>query len=426
MRVLLTGATGFIGRAVALALRQRGHTVVRAMRHPPAGDPDALQVDFAAVPGRDWWTPRLHGIDAVVNTVGILRESGRQRFQALHTEAPAELFRACAAAGVGAVVQVSALGADAAAGSAYHRSKKAADDVLRGLPLRAGIVQPSLVYGPGGTSAALFSTLAVAPLLPFPDGGRMLVQPVHLDDVVEGLVRLVEAPPDGVATLVFAGPRPLPMREYLARLRAALGEPRRQWIVPIPAGLFGAGAAIAGRLPGSMLDGDTAGMLLAGNATQDNALPALLGREPLAPDAFIAPAARETARRDAMLSLWLPVLRVALALMWIWTAVVSFGLYPVEDSRALLARVGLQGTVATFALYGAAVLDLVLGVLTLAAPARWRRLVWLAQIALVAGYTVLVTFFLPEYWLHPYGPVSKNLPILAAIALLWALEPRGR
>lgn len=425
MRVLLTGATGFIGRAVARALRQRGHAVVRAMRRASA-DADALQVDFADVPRSAWWAPRLEGIDAVVNAVGILRETGDQSFEALHTAAPVELFRACAVAGVSRVVQVSALGADGSARSAYHRSKKAADDVLRALPLRAAIVQPSLVYGPGGTSAALFNKLAVAPVLPFPQGGRMRVQPVHLQDVVEGIVRLVEAPPERVATFAFAGPRPLALREYLADLRSALGEPGRQWIVPVPAFLFRAGAAIAAHLPGSMLDRETADMLLAGNAARDNALPALLGREPLPPRAFVAPAARESARREAALDLWLPVLRVALALMWLWTAAVSFGLYPVQDSHALLARVGLQGGLATIALYGAAALDLLLGVLTLAVPARWRRPVWLAQLALVGGYTVLVTAFLPEYWLHPYGPVSKNLPILAAIALLWALEPPAR
>ena len=60
------------------------------------------------------------------------------------------------------------------------------------------------------------------------------------------------------------------------------------------------------------------------------------------------------------------------------------------------------------------------------APARWRRGVWLAQLALIAGSTLLITLFLPEYWLHPYGPISKNLPVAAAIALLWALEPRRK
>lgn len=426
MRVLLTGASGFIGRAVAHALRARGHVVVRALRHPLPADTDVMQADFASVPARDWWAPRLGDVDAVVNAVGILREQPGQSFRALHTDAPVELFHACAAAGVGAVVQVSALGADASARSAYHLSKKAADDVLRALPLRGAIVQPSLVYGPGGTSAALFNKLAMAPVLPFPMAGRMLVQPVHIDDVVQGIVRLVEAPPQPVETFAFAGPRPLQMREYLGELREALGQHGRQWVVPVPVPLFRAGAAVAGQLPGSMLDAETADMLLAGNAAPVNGLPPLLQREPVAPRAFVAPPTRETARRQAALDLWLPVLRVALALLWLWTAIVSFGLYPVQDSYELLARVGLYGTLATFALYGAAVLDLVLGVLTLAAPAHWRRRVWLAQLALIAGYTVLITFFLPEYWLHPYGPISKNLPILAAIGLLWALEPPAK
>jgi uncharacterized protein YbjT (DUF2867 family) len=423
MRVLLTGATGFIGRALAQALEQRGHAVVRVQRRPAAAG-EVVQADFAAVPARDWWLPRLAGIDAVVNAVGILREQPGQSFRALHHEAPAELFRACAQAGVRCVVQVSALGADASATSRYHLSKKSADDVLRALPLAGAIVQPSLVYGPGGTSAALFNKLAVAPVLPFPQAGRMAVQPVHIDDLVQGIVQLVEAPPPRVQTLSFAGPRPLPLREYLGDLREAMGESRRQWIVPVPRALFRTGAALAGHLPGSMLDRETADMLLAGNATQHNGLAALLPRPPREPRAFIAAAASETARREAVLDLWLPVLRVALALMWLWTAVVSFGLYPVQDSYALLARVGLHGSIATMALYGAAALDLVLGVLTLAAPARWRRWVWLAQLALIGGYTVLISFFLPEYWLHPYGPISKNLPILAVIALLWALERR--
>ncbi|MCD6078701.1 MAG: hypothetical protein K0R89_2639 [Ramlibacter sp.] len=424
MRILLTGATGFIGRAVAQALEQRGHAVVRVQRRAGAPGQEVVQADYAGVPSRDWWLTRLQGVDAVVNAVGILRERHGQTFRALHADAPAELFRACAAAGVGTVIQVSALGADEGARSGYHLSKKAADDVLRALPLRGAIVQPSLVYGPDGASAALFNKLAVAPVLPFPQGGRMPVQPVHIDDLVQGIVGLVESPPHRIETLAFAGPRPLPLREYLAELRAALGESGRQWIVPMPAPLFRLGAAAAGRVPGSMLDGETADMLLAGNAARDNGLARLLARPPRPPRDFIAPAAREAARREAVLDLWLPVLRVALAFMWFWTAVVSFGLYPVRDSYALLAQVGLQGAIATLALYGAALLDLLLGVLTLASPARWRPWVWLAQLALIGGYTVLITVFLPEYWLHPYGPISKNLPILAAILLLWALEPR--
>lgn len=426
MRVLLTGASGFIGRHLAAALEGRGHQVLRVQRQRHAAGAEVLQADFATVPGRRWWLPHLAGVDAVVNAVGILREGPGQSFEALHTAAPAELFHACAAAGVPAVVQVSALGADESARSDYHRSKKAADDVLRGLPLRAAIVQPSLVYGAGGTSAALFDKMAVAPLLPLPAGGRMLVQPVHVDDAVAGIVALLEQPPPRPSTFAFAGPRPQSLRDYLSQLRGALGEEGPLRTVPVPAPLFQLGASFAAKLPGSMLDRETADMLLAGNATGHNALPELLQRPPREVRAFIPAASAAAQRREAVLELWLPVLRIALGLLWLWTAVVSLGLYPVQDSYALLARVGLHGALATVALYGAALLDLLFGVLTLVLPAPRRRLLWLAQLALIAGYTLLITLFLPEQWLHPYGPISKNLPLAAAIALLWALEPRGR
>lgn len=426
MRVLLTGASGFIGRAVAAALAQRGHAVVRATRGGAGDAHDVLRADFAEVPSRAWWAARLAGVDAVVNTVGILRETRRQSFDALHTRAPVELFHGAAAAGVPCVVQVSALGADASARTAYQLSKKAADDVLRGLPLRGAVVQPSLVYGPGGTSAALFERLAVAPLLPFPAGGRMQVQPVHVEDVVQGIVALVEAPPPRVETFEFAGPDVVALRDYLAQLRSAMGEAGPLRVIPVPAPVFRMTATMAGVVPGSMLDRATADMLLAGNVAARNSLPEVLGRAPRAIADFIPPADADAHRQQAVLALWLPVLRVALALMWIWTGIVSLGLYPVEESYALLARVGLHGALASIALYGAALLDVVLGVLTLAAPARWRRTVWLGQLLLIGGYTALISLFLPEFWLHPYGPILKNLPLLAAIALLWALEPSVR
>ena len=76
---------------------------------------------------------------------------------------------------------------------------------------------------------------------------------------------------------------------------------------------------------------------------------------------------------------------------------------------------------AAWALYGAALLDLALGAATLFLR-RGRRPLWLMQIGLILGYTALITVWLPEYWLHPYGPVLKNLPMLAAIWMLYAFE----
>ncbi|MEJ7928987.1 SDR family oxidoreductase [Ramlibacter sp. AN1015] len=431
MRILITGATGFIGRSLALALLHDGHELVCAVRDParldlPPGRWRALQADLARVPDRSWWQHRLQGMDAVVNAVGIIREAPGQSFAALHERAPSELFHACAAAGVGVVVQISALGADAQAHSRYHLSKRAADDTLRALPLRGAVVQPSLVYGVGGASAALFNRMAAAPMLALPRAGRMEVQPVLIDDVVAGIRALLAQPPQEVRTIAFVGPAPMPLADYLRGLRRALRIAGPLPVLPLPVGLFLMGARLAGRLPGSLLDAETAGMLLQGNAAPAQAFQALLGRPPRGVPEFVPATLAEGVRARAVLDVWLPVLRVALAFLWIWTAVVSLGLYPLEGSYALLARVGLSGWVATVALYGAALLDLVLGLLTLACPSRWRRLLWLAQLGLIGGYTLLITVFLPEYWLHPYGPISKNLPIVAALGLLWALEPAPR
>jgi hypothetical protein len=75
------------------------------------------------------------------------------------------------------------------------------------------------------------------------------------------------------------------------------------------------------------------------------------------------------------------------------------------------------------ALYGAAALDLLLGLLSLSA--RRRPSLWLIQIAVIVGYTIIVTVKLPEFWLHPYGPMLKNLPMLAAIWAVYELERRA-
>ena len=88
MRVLVAGASAFIGRALTEALVREGHQVIRASRR------GELAVDFASVPDARWWQPRLEGVQAVVNAVGVLRESRELTFEALHTRAPIEIFDA--------------------------------------------------------------------------------------------------------------------------------------------------------------------------------------------------------------------------------------------------------------------------------------------------------------------------------------------
>lgn len=127
--------------------------------------------------------------------------------------------------------------------------------------------------------------------------------------------------------------------------------------------------------------------------------------------------------RLAVLSAWRPLMmRGVLALIWIWTALCSVWLYPVADSLALLEQVSLQGSFARLALYGAAGLDLLLGVATLAWPGR--RLWWM-QMALIGIYTLIIAIALPEFLFHPFGPVLKNAAVLALLLMLLSEEDRA-
>ncbi|MBQ5938758.1 SDR family oxidoreductase [Massilia sp. AB1] len=429
MRILLTGASGFIGQHLLQALLAEGHQVVCAMRKPKSdSDPriTTIHADFANDTEQSTWLARLSGIDAVINTVGIFRESGSQTFERLHTETPRALFAACAESHeVQMVIQLSALGADHEAQTRYHLSKKAADDYLASLPVRAWIVQPSLVYGPEGASARAFRTLASMPFTLRFGSAPQLVQPIHIDDLVAAIAgllrhRLTIPPEQGTAMRVpLVGPQAMPFTDYLAALRKAMGMGRLH-VLPVP-GPLARLAAKAGRLlPGALLDEDALSMLDRGNTGDPSLATRLIGHPPRPVSQFITNPGAERTR--AKLGWLLPVLRYSIAAVWILTAIVSYGLYPVEDSYALLARSGIPEALQPLMLYGAATFDLILGLGILFLGRR--RWLWLAQLALIGFYTVVIAFKLPEFLLHPYGPLTKNLPMLAAIWLLYELEEK--
>ncbi|HBD35869.1 MAG TPA: NAD-dependent dehydratase, partial [Cupriavidus sp.] len=112
-----------------------------------------------------------------------------------------------------------------------------------------------------------------------------------------------------------------------------------------------------------------------------------------------------------------PMLRIVMALVWLATALVTLFAYPLADSLALLGAVGLHGTPAIVTLYAAVFVDAAMAVGCLRYPSR--RL-WALQAALVAGYSLIIAVALPEFLWHPFGPVLKNLSILAILFILYA------
>jgi uncharacterized protein YbjT (DUF2867 family) len=148
VRILLTGATGFLGRHVGRALVAAGHEVIGCSRHRSEAlhrwpDLGWIRVDLALDRSADAWRPRLTGFDAVINTAGILRERPGQSFEAVNFEAPRALFAACAERGLRRVIQLSAPDCERDARE-YAATKLRAEHALAGLDLDWTVVRAPL------------------------------------------------------------------------------------------------------------------------------------------------------------------------------------------------------------------------------------------------------------------------------------------
>ncbi|WP_431286994.1 NAD-dependent epimerase/dehydratase family protein [Roseateles chitinivorans] len=215
--VLVCGASGFVGRRVVRALREAGLSVT-------AGTSRTQDFQHDLTP--EVWLPHVTGFDAVVNAVGLLRDTTRRQLEAVHHQAPAALFEACARAGVARVIQISANGV-AHSPTRYATTKRAADEALLRLRaegrLDATVLRPSIVFGRGGASAALFMALARLPVLVLPRAAvQAQVQPVAVPDVALAVLRLLQ---DGGPEIVTAvGPRALPLAAFIGELRRQRGQ----------------------------------------------------------------------------------------------------------------------------------------------------------------------------------------------------------
>jgi hypothetical protein len=216
----------------------------------------------------------------------------------------------------------------------------------------------------------------------------------------------------------MVGAEPVTLAHFLQSLRAAFGmRPAR--VLSVPQSLMAAAARVGDRLATSFLTRETLSMLERGNVGDAGPLTRLLGRPPLAVSAFIDPAGQSAARREALFGWMAPLLRWSVAFMWIIAGIVSLGPRS-ADGLELLRQLGASATLAPLLLMGAAISNIALGILTLS-PRR-KPLLWTAQILLVLVYTAIISVFLPELWLEPFGPVAKNVPILMMLLLLRQIE----
>ena len=431
-RVLVVGATGLIGRHVARELARHGRPLaVHGRRTGPLARlfPRARRhaLDLARLAGPEDWRPLLKGVDAVVMAAGIMGERGADTYARIHARAACTLFEACAAAGVRRVVLLSAAGADRAA-TPYWRTKAEAERCLERLGTAGrladwAILRPSVVVGRGGASDALFRGLAALPLLLRIPGDRGRLRPIHVVDLAATVASVVLHAGPIRRSFDAGGPEALTLAGVLERYRAALGLAPAPHL-PVSLGLL-AGLGRLARWLGAPppLDAEPVRLLALAPEVDPGPLQRLSGvaPKPLAEALAEDAAARGDVAEARLVFLGLAA-RLALAVLWLGSGLLSLSPFARPDGLTLLAGIGATGPPASVLLHAAAGLDLAVGVALLR---NWRpALVGLVQLGLVLAFTAILTVRAPVWWLHPFGPLLKNLPVLALVLVVMAREGR--
>lgn len=231
--VTVFGGSGFVGSQVVRALAKAGHRVRVAVRQPNLayrmrmlGDVGQIEVVQANVRNVASVNRALDGAEACVNLVGLLWESGRQKFQAVHVMGAKTVAERAKAAGVKRLVQISAIGADATSESKYARTKAEGEDAVRAAFPGAVIVRPSVVFGPEDKFFNRFGQMAsVAPALPLV-GAETRLQPVFVGDVAAVIAKAVVSPAAEGLTYELGGPGVYTMREILQLILTETGRDR--------------------------------------------------------------------------------------------------------------------------------------------------------------------------------------------------------
>ncbi|WP_292051270.1 MULTISPECIES: SDR family oxidoreductase [unclassified Brevundimonas] len=429
-RVLVLGANGFIGSRIAAALSAAGWQVRAGARDPlrsrrRAPHYEWIKADFHDLTRAQDWGPLLAGVDVVVNCVGVLQDGGRDSNHIAHVDGPRALIAACETAGMKRLIHISAVGADADAGTLYASSKAETENMVAASGLDWVILRPSLVvdraaFGGTGFIRALSAMPLIIPVV----GGDQPFKPVALADLADAVVRLSEDNAISREKMDITGPQTVTMTQTVQLYRGWLGFAAAP-VVRVPRWVA-APAIVVGDMLGrigwpSPLRTTSIKQLDYGAAGEDSDWGTRLGLEPRSFTRFLSenPASVQDVWHARLWAVR-PVSILTLGLFWFLTGVVSYTA-GWEASLAIIRESAAAQWAWPIVWFGA-LLDVALG-LALFVRA-WTARVAILMFMATVGYLVAATVLLPNYWVNPLGPWLKVLPMMALCLFVAATDER--
>ena len=288
--ICVLGGTGFVGEHLVSGLTKAGYPV-----RVPSRNRERRR-DLLVLPGVDVVDADVHDPDtlktlfqdcfAVINLVAILNEEGRDTFEKVHVELPRNIVAACRQAGVGRLLHMSALNADARQGSsAYLRSKGQGQDIVHAADdLLATSFRPSVIFGPGdrffNRFAGMLQSLPVLPLMC--PNARMA--PVYVGDIVTAMVKALREKAAYGQSYDLCGPETFTLLDVVEYTRRLLKLKRR--IIPLSDGMSALHGRILGKLPGKLFTYDNY-LSLQTPAVCNAPFPEIFGIQPASIDSIV-------------------------------------------------------------------------------------------------------------------------------------------
>lgn len=266
-KVLVTGATGFVGNAVTASLSENGYTPVALVRK---GSENKLktktEIRHGDVLEPESLTSALEGIHAVIHLVGIIREypSKGITFDRLHTKAAANMVNACVSSGVRRFVHMSANGTRHDAVSMYHKTKQEAEDLVKQSGLDYTIFRPSLIYGPDDSFINMLAGyMRKTPVFSYFGDGSYPMAPVFVEDVADCFVKSIDEKATTGMIYPLCGPENITYKELLKEVGRALG--KNIILLPVPEFAISTGISLFGKTDWFPITRDQFIMLTEGN-----------------------------------------------------------------------------------------------------------------------------------------------------------------